>query len=256
MALNIVWISANSFGFEMLKEVIEMDPYSFQRIRIKAIFTLEKITPEKIYDGVDQKNWYLFGVPVIEVGNINDHIGEIKEFHPDLIVVCGWRQIIKKELLSIAPKGIIGFHPALLPRGRGPAPIINTILEGLTQSGVTMYYLSEGIDDGDIIGQDSFIVEPDDYVKDIYEKIIACTKRLIRIYLPRVADGTAQRYPQSECGATYFPKRTMKDNEINLDTDSADMIYRKIRAFSKPYLGAFIVKGNKKIIIWNAELQE
>jgi len=249
MVLRVVWISANEFGFEILKETI-----SINDLEVVAIFTLGEDSSTKMYDGIETKKWYTFDLPVIEVKNINDHAHEIKKLNVDLIIMCGWRQIIHPELLNVTPKGIIGFHPTLLPKCRGPAPIINTILEGFQESGVTMYYVSEGLDDGDIIGQESFLVGPDDYAIDIYKKITHCGKKLIAVYFPMLVQGSAPRVPQKTTDATYFPKRTIMDNKINLEDDSVDLIYRKIRAFSKPYKGAYIEKDNKKIIIWNAEI--
>jgi UDP-4-amino-4-deoxy-L-arabinose formyltransferase/UDP-glucuronic acid dehydrogenase (UDP-4-keto-hexauronic acid decarboxylating) len=79
---------------------------------------------------------------------------------------------------------------------------------------------------------------------------------LIKKYLPLLATGKAPRIPQNEEEATYFKKRTLEDNEIRIETDSPDEIYRKIHAFSKPYNGAFIRLGNKKLIIWKAELRD
>lgn len=251
MVLRVVWLSANIFGFEVLKEAI-----SLKNIEIIAIFTLGKDSPTTMYDGIETKMWYTFGLPVYEKKNINDCSQEIKNLNVDLIIMCGWRQIIHQELLNTPFKGIIGFHPTLLPLGRGPAPIINTILEGYPESGVTMYYISEGLDDGDIIGQESFIVGYDDYASDIYKKIIQSGKKLIINYLPMLVEGDAPRIQQNAVNATYLPKRTIMDNKINLYEDSIELIYRKIRAFSKPYTGAYIVKDNKKIIIWNAEIGE
>jgi len=207
-----------------------------------------------MYDGIDTSLWYTLGLPVYEIGDINEYIMEIKKLNVDLIVMCGWRQVIRKDLLDLPRLGMVGFHPTMLPRGRGPAPIINTILEDFRESGVTMYYLSEGLDDGDIIGQVPFPVGPDDYAVDIYNKVIQSGKQLIRTYLPQIAEGIAPRIPQKALDATYLPKRTVLDNRINLDSDSADLIYRKIRAFSKPYNGAYIVKDKKKIILWRAEI--
>ena len=119
-----------------------------------------------------------------------------------------------------------------------------------------MYYISEGLDDGDIIGQKPFQVGSNDYAGDIYKKVIQTGKELILIYLPMLAEGTAPRIPQKTMDSTYFPKRTMMDNKISLENDSVDLIFKKIRAFSRPYNGAYIVKDNMRIIIWNAELGE
>ena len=249
MVLRVVWLSANIFGFEVLKEAI-----SQKKIEIIAIFTLGDDSCTTMYDGIESKMWYTFGVPVYEIKNINDCVQEIKKLNIDLIIMCGWRQIIRQELLNTPSMGIIGFHPTMLPQGRGQAPIINTILKGYHESGVTMFYISEGLDDGDIIGQESFFVGSDDYASDVYNKVTQSGKKLIRIYFPMLVEGNAPRIPQNAVDVKYLPKRTIIDNRIDLDQDSIDLIYRKIRAFSKPYKGAYIIKDNKKIIIWNAEI--
>lgn len=249
--IRAAWLSANLFGYELLKEAIKIKDFEIQ-----VIFTLSKQSITKMYDPVDQEKWYGFGIPVCEISNINNEIELLKSYSVDLVVMCGWRQIINKALLNTPQRGIIGFHPTMLPVGRGSAPIINTILEGYHESGVTLYYISEGLDDGDIIGQESFIVGQDDNANNIYEKVMLGGKQLIRSYFPLLVEGNAPCIPQKNSEATFFPKRTINDNEINLENDSVEVIYKKIRAFSKPYNGAYIIKDNKKIIFWNAEIQE
>lgn len=244
-------MSANLFGYELLHEAIKIKGFE-----ISVIFTLSSSSPTKMYDSADSSKWYEFGVPVHEITDINKELDLIRSYSPEIIMMCGWRQIIKKNLLDLPKKGMIGFHPTLLPKGRGPAPIINTILEGFEKSGVTMYYISEGLDNGDIIGQEGFPVGPDDYAQDIYNKVTQSGKQLIRTYIPLLVRGDAPRIPQDNHNATYLPKRTMADNKIDFKGDSIDVIYRKIRAFSKPYNGAFIIRNNKKLIIWNAEISE
>jgi len=249
--VQVIWLSANQFGYELLSEAIKI-----QGFKIRAIFTLSSASSTRMYDSIDTSKWQEFAIPVHEISDINNELNLISSYCPDIIVLCGWRQIIKKDLLNLPKRGIIGFHPTFLPNGRGPAPIINTILEGLVKSGVTMYFLSEGLDDGDIIGQEAFDVGPDDYASDIYGKIISCGKKIVQKYFPMIVLDTTQRIPQDNQNATYFPKRTIADNQIDLDCDSVDTIYRKIRAFSHPYNGAFIIRDNKKVIIWKAEISE
>jgi methionyl-tRNA formyltransferase len=239
------------FGYELLKEALRI-----KEVNVVAIITLSDKARTKMYDGIEKSKWYELGLPVYETENINEEISLLRSLRPDVIMMSGWRQILCKEVLNLPPRGVIGFHPTLLPKGRGPAPIINTILEGLKESGVTMFYVSDKVDSGDIIGQEKFEVKDEDYAIDIYNKVVRAGKTLIKKYLPLLATGKAPRIPQDEEKATYFKKRSLKDNEIKLETDSPDEIYRKIRAFSKPYNGAFIKLCDKKLIIWKAELRD
>lgn len=246
---KFIWLSANAFGYEVLDEVLKKGD-----VGISGIITLSPKSKVKMYDGIPEEKWHGLGVPVYQIEDINKEEKLIKSLEPDFIVMAGWRQIIGKNILQIPLKGFIGFHPSLLPKGRGPAPIINTILLGLEKSGITMFYVGEGVDNGDIIGQAEFSVESDDYAQDIYEKVIKGGKELTR-FLPLLAEGRAPRISQKEEEASYFPKRALKDNEIDMNGKNTEDACRKVRAFSRPYNGAYIIMNNKKIIIWKAELE-
>ncbi len=245
--MKILWVSANMLGYEVFPELLD-----FPEITISGIVTLAPSTNTIMYDGIPADEWKKWNIPVFEVENIGDKVDLIQSLAPDLIVMCGWRQIIPSSLLAIPKQGIIGFHPTLLPIGRGPAPIINSIIEGVTETGVTMYYLDEGLDCGDIVGQSKFSITEDDYAIDVYNKIILATKLLIRQYVPQIVKGTAPRIQQDHSKATYFPKRTLEDNEINIETDNINIALRKIRALSYPYRGAFIRLSGEKLVIWKA----
>ena len=248
--MNITWLSANVFGYELLKESVKI-----KGIHVDAIITLSEGSATRMYDGVARDKWEGFDIPVHQVENINDSVELVKSLKPDIIMMCGWRQIIEKEILYLPGKGMIGFHPTLLPFGRGPAPIINTILEGFKESGVTMLYTDEGVDSGDIIAQEKFSVEEDDYAMDIYNKVVEAGRSLVRKYMPLIVEGRAPRIPQNEKAATYLPKRSLKDNRIYPEKESIEQIHRKIRAFSEPYKGAYLKIGKDRLVIWKAEMK-
>lgn len=249
--MRILFLSANKLGYELFLELQKI-----KHIEMIGIITLSKKASTKMYDPIDQhQSWHDFDCPVFEVEHINENYNLIKDLTPDLIIMCGWRQIINKDIINLPPKGFIGFHPTLLPYGRGPAPIINTILCGLEESGVTMFYVDEGTDTGDIIGQKKFDVNDTDYAMDIYNKIINEGKYLIKKYVPLIVAGKNPRVPQDESRSHVFPRRTIQDNKIDLIDDGPDLMTKKIRAFSKPYDGAFIELGKNKLVIWNAEIQ-
>ena len=249
--MNIIWLSANKLGYELLKEAIKLE-----NVNIEAIITLNDRSKTIMYDKIRKEKWHEFGIDVYEVERLNEEKDLIKKLLPDLVIMCGWRQVIDKDILNIPKKGFVGFHPTLLPIGRGPAPIINSILQGFKESGVTMFYVSDGLDNGDIICQEKFVIEETDHAEDVYNKVIDAGKKLIRIYLPLVIQGKAQRTPQDDSIATVFKKPNLKNNKINLEKESIGDIYKKIKALSKPYRGAYLEKDGKKLIIWRAELAE
>ena len=247
--MNIIWLSANRFGYELLKEVVKLDD-----IKISSIITLSSNSKTIMYDGIEDKKWYDFGIKVFKIDDINNEKNLIQNLSPYLIVVCGWRQLIREDILRIPEAGFIAFHPTLLPIGRGSAPIINSILQGFKESGLTMFYLSDKIDEGDIIGQVKFKIKKTDHASEVYQKIIDSGKILIKKYLRLIIQNTNPRIPQNDSKATYFKKPGLDINKLDFENESIDKIYNKIRALSKPYNGAYIEKEGKKLIIWRAEL--
>jgi len=248
--MRIVWLSANKFGLELLKEATKFSN------EIVGIITLDDNAKTIMYDSVKISDWDIFNLPVICIKNINEDLALVATLKPDLIVMAGWRQILGEEFLNLPKEGVVGFHPTLLPKGRGPAPIINSIISGFKSSGITFFHIGKGLDDGDIIGQEHFEIDTNDYAMNVYDKCIMSGKKLIKIFLPLLAKNSAPRIKQDSSKATYFPKRTLSDNEIDLDTENMDDVYRKIRALSKPYKGAYLKVENKKLIIWKAELEK
>lgn len=242
----IVWLSANEFGYMLLRRIaIGM----FKGQVIDAIITLHANASTVMYDYCDKFND--FNIPTHYIYDINHEDELLEALNPDIIVVAGWRQMIKKELLD--KYTFIGFHPTLLPKGRGSAPIINTILEDFEHTGVTMFYLENNVDSGDIIDQCEFEISSADNARNIYDKVINCGERLIYRNIQKMLDGTLPRISQDDTEATYFKKPNLKDNKIDLD-DDLEYIHKKIRALSSPYNGAYIEKDGKKLIIWEAEL--
>lgn len=249
--MNVIWLSANEFGYKLLQEALKI-----KNNNIKKIITLSGNSKTVMYDGLETKKWYKFGLEVFEIDDINKERKLFEKLSPDIVIVCGWRQKINKEILKTSKNGFIGFHPTLLPIGRGPAPIINSILKGFKKTGVTMFYLTEGLDDGDIIGQEKFTIQQDDHAEEVYKKTINSGKKLIKKYLPLLINNKAPRNPQDHTKATFFQKPILKDNQINIDKEPIEQIYNKIRALSKPYKGAYIEKNGKKIVLWRGELLE
>ncbi len=249
--MKILWVSANKLGYELLKEAIKL-----KGIKIIGIVTLAADSKTVMYDGIKDEKWKEFAVKVFRVRRLNSQKKLIKKLSADLIVVCGWRQVIDKDILRIPVKGVIGFHPTLLPYGRGPAPVINTLLKGDTESGLTMFYMTQNLDDGDIIAQKKFYIRETDHAEDLYNKIVKAGKGLIREYLPLINRGSAPRMPQDASRAIVFKKLGSASNKIDFVKETPLEIYRKIKALSKPYRGAYLEKGNRRLIIWRAELKD
>jgi len=242
--MKIVWITTNLLGISLLKTAMNIS-------KIDCLITLSDKSKMKIYDKIPLGELEKLPISIIRLVEPNDITKILDIIKPDLIFMIGWRRKIDKELLD--KYTIIGFHPTLLPYGRGQASIINTILYDIKESGLTMFYMNEGLDSGDIIGQKSFLIDKDETSNSLYLKLIDAGKELIKIYLPKLIENNAPRIKQDEKNVFNFI--SPKSNEI-LPEDNIDTMYKKIRAFSKPYNGAYIMKDGKKLIFWEAELIE
>ena len=185
---------------------------------------------------------------LIKVGKINDYKNEIKELNPDFIFVVGWSQLINKEIINASKKGTIGFHTSKLPKDRGRSTIAWQISEGYIETALTMFYISEGIDNGDIIAQETIKIEQNEYVKDILSKINQSTYNLLKTYFPLLLSGKAPRIKQDETQANYRRLRTDNDSLINWNSNT-DKIYNLIRAVSFPYPKAWTLYKGEKIKI-------
>lgn len=249
--MNIIIIAGNLLSYEIVKELSKQK----YEINIISIIVLNmKTTPIKVYDKIENDKWNEFDVPIITVNRLNNALNFIKKSNPDMILTIGWREIIPSNILNIPQKGVIGFHPTLLPWGRGSAPLIHSILSSPMKSGLTMFYMDEGMDTGDIIGQETFKITEDDYVVDVYDKIIVAGIELIKKYIPMLIDNIAPRIKQNETKAVTFKKIQAGTQEI-LTTDDCITTMRKIRAFSIPYNGAYIKIRNSKLIIFKAKME-
>lgn len=189
---------------------------------------------------------------------INDpeHISTIKEINPDYIFVIGLSQLVSKNIIEAAKKGVIGYHPTPLPKFRGRAAMAWQILLGVRETKCSLFFIDEGMDSGDIIGQEEYIIQDTDYIADVGVKSKKALKNLTKRVLPQLLDGSIKPIKQNEEEATYLLKRTPEDGLIDWN-ESVERIQRLIRAVSKPYPGAYSrYDGEQKVIFWKADFIE
>lgn len=194
-------------------------------------------------------------IPYKKFRKINDqeNIEIIRQISPDYIFVIGLSQLISKELIGIAKKGAIGFHPTPLPKFRGRAAIVWQILLGIQKTKCSLFFIDEGIDSGDILGQEEYTIENQDYAMDVSLKCREALTKLSNKVLKEIMEDAINPIKQNEEEATYLLKRMPEDGMINWN-ESAEKIQRLIRAVSQPYPGAFThYDGISKLIFWKAD---
>jgi len=169
---------------------------------------------------------------------------------PDLLWAIGLSQIVPNRLIQIARHGAVGFHPTMLPKGRGRAPVAWTILLGQSAA-ANLFFLTEEPDAGDIIIQREVPVRPDDYAEDLIARTNQVLVQAIIELSPFIKSGQLPRTPQNHSKATHYPKRTAADGRIDWG-QGTDTIYRLIRAAGRPYPGAFTTLDGRRMTVWRA----
>jgi methionyl-tRNA formyltransferase len=195
-----------------------------------------------------------FNIPVFEINqNIKDYFEKLEEIDPEFLLVIGWYYMIPQKIINLAKKGAAGIHASLLPKGRGNAPLVWALINGDSVTGITFFYFSDGVDNGNIIGQREILIDENENIKTLLEKVEIESKSLLLEYIPLISEDRVIPLVQDETAASYYPKRSPDDGLINWKLTS-DEISRFIRAQTKPYPGAFTIIENKKIIIWDATI--
>lgn len=195
------------------------------------------------------------GIPVYAPEDVNHPVwvNRIKAMDIDYIFSFYYRELLKEPLLELPKRGAINLHGSLLPKYRGRVPINWAIINGETETGVTLHYMTERADAGDIIDQERVAILPDDNARMVFDKAVAAARVMLARTLPKIADGTAGRTPQNEAEATTFGGRKPADGEIDWNK-SATEINNLVRAVSRPYPGAFSFIGDRKFLIWRSEV--
>jgi methionyl-tRNA formyltransferase len=184
--------------------------------------------------------------------NSDDTLNWIKNLQPDVLMCFGWSNLIKKEVLEVAPLGVVGFHPALLPNNRGRHPLIWAKVLGLKESGNTFFFMDEGADTGDILSQKSFAILPHDDASVLYKKMIDAAMVQIEEFHSQLVSGNYYRITQDQTAGNNWRKRGMKDGEIDFRM-STERICNLVRALAKPYIGAHIQFGDQVRTVWTIE---
>lgn len=247
---NIVFIGGRDRGLGCVDALIKIGE------RVSYIFCLKEDPHEKEkYHEQIEALAKQESIPVKVTRSIKaeEDINILRDLNPILIIVMGWRTVIPVEVLNIPARGVIAVHESLLPKYRGFAPVNWAIINGERETGVTLFYLDEGVDSGDIIAQRKIPIGLTDTGSILYQKTKNASVEILLDYLEDIKKGTVTRIKQNEQKATYASSRTPDDGEISWDVSTKD-IYNLIRALSDPYPGAFTSFEGKKIIIQKASI--
>ena len=181
----------------------------------------------------------LHHVPIFQPAKIRDRtaVEQLRFLHPDVIVVMAYGQILPGEILRIPSIACLNLHASLLPRHRGAAPIHAAIEAGDAETGITVMYMAEGLDTGDILLKKPVRIRRRDTAGTMHDQLAALAPVALNEALLLLKQGRAPRTPQDSTLATYAPKLTRENGAIDW-TATPEQIDRKIRAMN-PWPGAF-----------------
>lgn len=241
--MRVLFVGSKRMGLRVLREMHAVRPES-----IAGVVALD--------DRRDLRSEYeaLRGFAVehrfpLSIGD--DLAGDIKELHPDLVIVSGWYRLFSKELLASVPRGFLGFHGSLLPKYRGGSPVVWQMIRGEQQVGLSLFSITEGMDEGPIWAQRSVKVTAEDDIANVLDKLEFAAVGLVREVYPAILDGTAACHEQQHHAATYCAARTSWDGLIDW-TRTAPEVYDFIRAQAPPYPGAFTVRRGATVKVMRA----
>jgi len=193
-------------------------------------------------------------ISVLQPERIKDRqsIEEIRAMAPGAIVVMAYGQILPRAILEIPPFACLNLHASLLPRWRGAAPIQAAIAAGDRETGITVMYMDEGLDTGDILLQHKIDILPTDTGESLHDRLAQIAPKALLEALQLLAKNNAPRIPQDNALATYAPKLTRHDGKIDW-SEPAEIIERKIRAFNS-WPGAFMELDGRHLKIFSASI--
>lgn len=189
-------------------------------------------------------------LPVIQPEKLrgSEELQQIIDLGADLVVTAAFGQILPKELLEAPKFGCINVHASLLPKYRGGAPIHQSIIDGEKETGVTIMYMAEKLDAGDIISQRTIAIEEDDHTGSMFEKLSIVGRDLLKETLPSIFAGTNERIVQDESLVTFASNISREQERIDW-TKSARQLYNQVRGLH-PWPVAYTTFEGANFKIW------
>lgn len=192
------------------------------------------------------------GLPVLQPERMRrpEAVAELAAYEPDLIVTAAYGQILPKSVLELPKNGCVNVHGSLLPKYRGGAPIQRCIINGEKVTGVTLMYMAEGLDTGDMISRVEVPIEDEDTSGTMFDKLSLAGRDLLKAEMPRLAAGRVEAAVQDDSEATYAPNLSREDERIDWTAGSL-ATYNRIRGLV-PFSGAFTLWNGETFKVWAA----
>ena len=246
---NVVFMGTPDFAVPVLEMLIEKTNV------VMVVTQPDKVVGRKkelVYSPV-KKVAMEHKIPVFQPIKIRHDYEELKKLDIDLIVTCAYGQIIPKEVLEMPKHGCVNVHASILPKYRGGAPIQWAIMNGDKKTGVTIMFMDEGMDTGDIIKIAEIPIEEDDNVGTMHDKLSVLGRDTLESVLNNILNGIVIGIKQTD-DYTLAPMIKREDERINFNDDGINII-NKIRALN-PWPLANIMIDGKEIKVIDAEFKK
>ena len=195
-----------------------------------------------------------YNIKVFQPEKIREDYQDILDLNPDIIVTCAYGQIIPKAILDYPKYKCINVHASLLPKLRGGAPIHKAIIDGYDKTGVTIMYMDEKMDNGDIISQEAIDIDINDTVGTLFDKLSVLGSELLIKTLPDLINGNITPIKQNQNEVTYAYNISREEEHINFQNQAID-IYNQIRGLN-PFPGSYALLNDKMVKIYDVELSD
>ncbi len=244
--MKVLFMGGKNVGCGCLKYLIERQTEQV----VGIIVNPSDIAKDRWYESATDLG-FQNNIPVYSVKNINSPTGVsiVRKLSPYIIVVVYYDQILKKEIINIPSMGCINLHMALAEEYRGCYPTTWAIINGEKRMGVTLHYIDEGVDTGDIIAQKEVPITNEDTGESLYEKSTKACIELFREQFPLIVSGKASKKKQITTVKTKYYRREFPSRELDFSKPGKE-IFNHIRALLfEPFPPPFFYIGNKKMII-------
>ena len=243
--MKIVFMGTPSFAVPVLEELIKnYDVTLVVTQPDKEVGRKRILTPSPIKEVALKNN-----IKVFQPTKIREDYQEILDANPDIIITAAYGQIIPKILLDFPKYKCVNVHASLLPKYRGGAPIHHAIINGDEYAGVTIMYMAEKMDDGDIISQDKILIGEDN-TTELTERLSALGRDLLIKTLPDIFSNNIKPIKQNESEVTFAYNISKEDEKINWHNTSI-MVYNQIRGLADNP-GGYAIYNDKKVKIYKS----
>lgn len=247
---KIIFMGTPDFSVPVLKRIIDegYDVIAVVTQPDRPVGRKKVLTPPPVKVEAEKQ-----GIPVYQPEKIREkeELEKIIALNPDLVVTAAFGQILPNELLDAPKYGCINVHASLLPELRGGAPIHYSILQGKEKTGITIMYMAEKLDAGDILTQAEVAIGEEDNVGTLHDKLSKVGSDLLAETLPKLLNQELQAIKQDEDQATFAPNIKRSEEKIDWSKSGED-IYNHVRGLN-PWPVAYTTLDGSILKIWQAK---